>query len=244
MELLFTFRFDRPRLSVTDLTYLTGIPRPTVRRLVLELVDAGALERGEDGHFTVGVRLWQLGTVAPLTEALRATAQPFMEDLYAALQQHVQLAILDGQEAVIIERLSAPGAVGLTSRVGGRLPLHCSGVGKVLLSHGGSELIDRVLANPLRRYTSCTLLDPAKLRGQLAECRRDGMATVHGELTDEADSVATRIVDANGRVVAALSVVVRAGSVEHRAVLPSVMASGLGISRRLGWRPGVHVRGR
>jgi DNA-binding IclR family transcriptional regulator len=70
------------------------------------------------------------------------------------------------------------------------------------------------------------------------------MATVHGELTDEADSVATRIVDANGRVVAALSVVVRAGSVERRAVLPSVMASGLGISRCLGWRPGVHVRGK
>jgi DNA-binding IclR family transcriptional regulator len=244
MELLFTFRSDRPRLSVAELTHLTGMPRPTVRRLVLELVDVGALERGEDGRFTVGVRLWQLGTVAPLTETLRTTAQPFMEDLYAALQQHVQMAILEGQEAVLIERLSAPGAVGLTSHVGGRLPLHCSGVGKVLLSHARNEVVDRVLASPLRRYTSSTLVDQAKLREQLAACRRDGTATVHGELTAEADSVATRIVDANGRVVAALSVVIKAGSAERREVVPSLLASGFGISRRLGWRPGVRVRER
>ncbi|MFI7704251.1 hypothetical protein [Nonomuraea sp. NPDC049480] len=57
-----------------------------------------------------------------------------------------------------------------------------------------------------------------------------------------ADSVATRIVDGAGRVVAALSVVLRAGSVKHQAALPSVLASGLGISRQLGWRPGIRVR--
>jgi DNA-binding IclR family transcriptional regulator len=67
---------------------------------------------------------------------------------------------------------------------------------------------------------------------------------VHGELTAEADSVATRIVDANGRVVAALSVVIKAGSAERREVVPSLLASGFGISRRLGWRPGVRVRER
>jgi DNA-binding IclR family transcriptional regulator len=244
MEVLFAFRFDRPCLTIADLTHLTGIPHPTVRRLLLELVEAGALVRQEDGRFTVGVRLWQLGTLAPLTESLRTMAQPFMEDLYGALRQHVQLAVLDGQEAVIIERMSAPDAVGLTSQVGGKLPLHCSGVGKVLLGHGGPELIERVLASPLRRYTSRTVMDPAKLRAQLADGRRTGIATVRGELTDEADSVATRIIDAAGSVVAALSVVVRAGSVKHQAALPTVVASGLGISRRLGWQPGVHVRER
>ena len=242
LEVLFTFRSDRPRLSVADLTYLTGIPRQTVRRLVMELVDAGALERDEDGQFTVGVRLWQLGTLAPLPEFLRVTALPFMDDLGAALRQHVQLAILDGREAVVIEGLPAPRAVELASRVGGRLPLHCSGVGKVLLSHGGTELIEGVLGRPLRRYTTRTIIDPAGLRAELAACRQLGTATVRGELTDEADSVATRIIDANGCVVAALSVVMRAGSVEHRTVLPPVLASGLEISRRLGWRPGVQVR--
>ncbi len=242
LDILFAFRPDHPDLSLADLVRLTGIPHPTARRLALELAEAGALERREDGRFTVGLRLWQLGTLAPLTESLRTMAQPFMEDLHSALQQHVQLAVLEGHEAVIIERLSAPHALGLVSQVGGRLPLHCSGVGKVLLSHGGPELIDSVLNGELRRYTPRTVLDPAELRNEIAECRRTGTAAVRGELSEEADSVATRIVDGRGRVVAALSVVLQAGSVKHHATLPSVLASGLGISRQLGWRPGVRVR--
>jgi DNA-binding IclR family transcriptional regulator len=62
---------------------------------------------------------------------------------------------------------------------------------------------------------------------------------VREELTPQVESVATRIMNADGRVVAALSVVVRSGSVPLRTVIPSVLASGLGISRRLGWRPGL-----
>ncbi|MER7692481.1 IclR family transcriptional regulator [Streptomyces sp. NPDC097610] len=240
--MLFAFQPERSVLSLADLVRKTGMPQATVRRLVLELSDFGVLNRRPDGRFTVGLRLWQLGTLAPLTEPLRTLAQPFLEDLYTALHQHVQLAVLEGQEAVIIERLSAPEALELVSQVGGRLPLHCSGVGKVLLSHGGTELIETVLSGELREYTPRSIVAPSALRKEIADCRRTGTAVVRGELTPGADSVATRIVDGEGRVVAALSVVVRADSVKHQAVLPSVTASGLGISRLLGWRPGVKVR--
>jgi DNA-binding IclR family transcriptional regulator len=244
LELLFSFGPDNPDLSMAELTRMTGMSHATVRRLVMEMVGAGALERREDGRLTIGLRLWQLGTLAPLTESLRTLAQPFMEDLYTALQQHVQIAVLEGEEAVIIERLSAPHAVELTSQIGGRLPLHCSGVGKVLLAHAGDDLIDTVLTNRLRRYTSRTLVDASVLRREIAACRRTGTASVRRELTEGADSIATRIVDAEGRVVAALSVVVRTGSVKHHTALPTVVASGLGLSRMLGWRPGVRVRTR
>lgn len=242
LEVMFAFQPDHSALSLADLVRKTGMPHATVRRLVMELTDWGALDRRPDGRFTVGLRLWQLGTLAPLTEPLRTLAQPFLEDLYTALHQHVQLGVLEGQEVVIIERLSAPDAPGLVSQVGGRLPLHCSGVGKVLLSHGGTELIETVVSGELRRYTSRSIVAPAALREEIAECRRTGTAMVRGELTSDADSVATRIVNGEGHVVAALSVVVRADSVKHRAVLPSVIASGLGISRLLGWRPGVKIR--
>jgi DNA-binding IclR family transcriptional regulator len=244
LELLFSFAPDNPDLSMAELTRMTGMSHATVRRLLMELVDFGALERREDGRLTIGLRLWQLGTLAPRTEVLRTLAQPFLEDLYAALHQHVQLAVLEGEEAVVIERLSSPHAVELVSQVGGRLPLHCSGVGKVLLAHGGEELVDTVLTGRLRRYTSRTLVDPAVLRREIAACRRTGTASVRSELTQGADSVATRIIDGQGRVVAALSVVVRTGSVRHHAALPTVVAGGLGLSRMLGWRPGVRVRTR
>ncbi|WP_131735828.1 IclR family transcriptional regulator [Actinomadura roseirufa] len=242
LEVLFAFQPGQSVLSLADLVRTTGLPHATVRRLAMELTEAGALSRRHDGRFTIGLRLWRLGTLAPLTESLRTKAQPFMEDLYTALHQHVQLAVLDGTEAVIIERLSAPRAPGLVSQVGGRLPLHCSGVGKVILAHGGTGLIDAVLAGGLRRYTPETVVDPAALRAELAECRRTGTAVVRGELTPGADSIAARVVDGEGRVVAALSVVVRSGSVNHQAALPTLVASGLGVSRVLGWRPGVRIR--
>lgn len=242
LRVLFAFTTERPNLSLADLARVTGLPHPTVRRLAMELSGAGVLHRRGDGRFEIGLRLWQLGTLAPFTESLRTTAQPFIEDLHAALHQHVQLAVLEGHEAVVIERLSAPTAPSLVSQVGGRLPLHCSGVGKVLLGHAGAELIERVLSGPLRRYTPKTNVDPAALRKELAACRRTGTATVRGELSADDDSVATRIMDGDGRVVAALSVVVRAGTVAHRAALPSVVASGLGVSRVLGWRPGIRVQ--
>lgn len=246
LEVLFAFRPGHTRLTLAELTRRTGLPRATVRRLAYELVAAGALDRAPGGVLSVGTRLWQLGTLAPLTEPLRAVALPFMEDLHTALQQHVQLAVLEGHEAVVVERLSAPSAVGLASQVGGALPLHCSAVGKVLLAHGDAALLDALVERGLRRYTPRTVTDPVQLRRELADCRRTGTAIVREELTPEGDSVATRIVDADGRVVAALSVVVRTGSVPLTAAVPSVVTSGLGISRRLGWTPdaGVHPAGR
>ena len=242
LSLLFSFGPGEAELSVAQLARKAGLPHPTARRLVLELAKAGALEQRPDGRFTVGLRLWQLGTLAPLTESLRTMALPYMEDLHAALHQHVQLAVLEGTDAVIIERLSVPTAVGLVSRVGGRLPLHCSGVGKVLLSHGGADLAREVLNGELRRFSPRTVTEPDALRRELAECRRTGTAQVCGELTEGADSIATRIMNGEGRVVAALSVVVRQGSVSPRTVLPTVITSGLAISRRLGWRPGFRIR--
>ncbi len=215
LQVLFAFQPEESDLSLAELERKTGLPHATVRRLVMELTNAGALNRRSDGRLTIGLRLWQLGTL---------------------------VAVLEGQEAVVIDRLSAPKALGLVSQVGGRLPLHCSGVGKVLLSHAGDELVESVLCGQLRRYTPQTTIDPEALRRELAECRRTGTATVHEELTPGADSVAARIVDGEGRAVAALSVIVRSGSVKQQAALPSVIASGLGISRLLGWRPGIKIR--
>src|SRR6266536_1960104 len=223
LEVLFAFAPGHSRLTLAELTRHTGMPQATVRRLALELVQAGALDMASDGALTVGTRLWQLGTLAPLTEPLRTVAQPFMEDLYTALHQHVQLAVLEGREAVIVERLSKPGAIGL-------------------VSHADSALFDALTEPGLSRYTPHTITDPARLRRELGDCRRTGTAIVREELSPRAESVATRIMDAEGRVVAALSVVVRSSSVALRAVMPSVVASGLGISRRLGWTPDVGVR--
>ncbi|MGW0582177.1 IclR family transcriptional regulator domain-containing protein, partial [Streptomyces sp. NPDC002920] len=72
-----------------------------------------------------------------------------MEDLHAATQQHVQLAVLDGTDALVVERISTTGAVPVVSGVGGRLPLHASAVGQMLLAHAGEELFGEVVRHGL-----------------------------------------------------------------------------------------------
>ena len=241
-DLLSAFRPGHSRLTLADLTRETGLPHPTVRRLALDLAQAGALDRAPDGSFTIGIRMWQLGTLAPLSMPLRTVALPFMEDLHTALRQHVQLAVLQGTEAILVERMSAGDAVGVISRVGGRLPLHSSGVGKILLAHAPPGLVDQVIGQGLTAHTQHTITDPRRLRQALEECRKTGVALVHEETTPRADSVATRIMNADGQVIAALSVVVRTGSADLRTVRPAVIASGLAVSRRLGWAPLAGVR--
>jgi DNA-binding IclR family transcriptional regulator len=234
LAVMFAFRPGSARLSLADLTRRTGMPHATVRRMVLELLAAGVLEQAEDGTYAVGLKVWELGTLAPRSLPLRGVAFPFMEDLHEALRQHVQLAVLDGLEAVIVERMSSSAALGLVSQVGGRLPLHSSGVGKVLLAHSGPDLFDQITAAGLKAYTPATITDPDTLRADLAECRRTGFAIVREETSTQAQSVATRITGPSGEIVAALSVVVAAGTVNLNSVIPAVIAAGRGISRGLG----------
>jgi DNA-binding IclR family transcriptional regulator len=241
-DILFAFDSGHTELSLSDLVRRTGMPHATARRLALELTEVGALERGPDNMFCIGLSLWRLGTLHPRAEALRTAAHPFVEDLSTALHQHVQLAVLQSDKAVVIERLSGPNAIELKSQIGGFLPLHCSGVGKVLLAHSSPTFIDQVLSDRLRRFTRKTIVDPEVLRRELAFCRATGTVVVNEELSEGAQSVATRVVDHRGVVVAALSVVVSAGSIKLQAALPTLVASGLGISRALGWKPGIAIR--
>lgn len=241
-DVLYAFRPGRSRMTLADLTRATGLPHATVRRLAMELVDAGALDRTPDGRFSVGIRMWQLGALAPLSVPLRTVALPYMEDLNTALRQHVQLAVLDETEAVLIERISVGDAVPVVSRVGGRLPLHSTGVGRVLLAHAEPALAELVVEQALTAFTPRTLTNSPQLEQALEECRQTGVTLVRGETSLGTDSVATRIINTDGEVIAALSVVVRAGSVDLRTVKPAVIAAGLAVSRRLGWQPSVGIR--
>lgn len=234
VRVMFSFDAEHDRLSLAELTRRTGMAHATVRRLVHELVAAGVLEQTEDRRFVVGLKLWELGTLSPRSMPLRAAALPFMEDLHAALRQHVQLAVAEGLEAVVVERISAPTALGLVSQVGGRLPLHSSGVGKVLLAHGGVELFEQLTAQGLRAYTPNTITDPELLRADLAECRRTGFAVVREETSPGAQSAAVPVFGPGGTVMAALSVVVAVDTVNLNAVVPALVAAGRGISRGMG----------
>jgi DNA-binding IclR family transcriptional regulator len=234
LRLLEAFTAERPELALTDLSRRADLPLTTTHRLVGELATWGALERGEDGRYRIGLRLWEVGALAPRGLGLRESAMPFLEDLYEVTKQNVQLAVLDGTEVVYVERISGRGAVNVITRVGGRLPLHATGVGLALLAHADPELQEQVLAAPLKRYTAKTMCGPDELRRALAEVRRTGVAVSDGQIELIALSVAAPVHGPRGDVVAALSVVVPAATSDARAYVPVVRAAARGISRVLG----------
>jgi DNA-binding IclR family transcriptional regulator len=233
LAVLGAFSRERPALGLSEIARAVGVPLSTAHRLVAELCVWGGLERGDDGRYRVGLRVWELGALAPRGLGLREAALPFMEDLYEVTHENIQLAVRDDTELVFVERLAARDAVDVLTRVGGRFALPPTGVGLILLAHAPLDVQERVLAAPLRRYTRLTLVDPRELRRVLADVRRTGVAVSDRQVTMDAVSVAAPIL-ARGEVIAALSVVVRGSSAAAvRSLTPGVRAAARGISRTL-----------
>ncbi|GAA3879923.1 IclR family transcriptional regulator [Saccharothrix violaceirubra] len=234
--LLAVFTAQRPVASLSDLSRGCGLPLSTTHRLVRELVAWRALERRPDGRYAIGLRLWELGVLSPGSRDLRERAVPFLEDLYEVTRHNVQLAIRDDLDTLYVERLSGPNAVSILTRTGDRLPLHATGVGLVLLANAPADVRQRVLDGPLKRFTARTITTAAKLRETLAQVRRDDYAVSDRQIEMTTYSVAAPVRDASGEVVAAVSVVVPAGT-RRETVLPAVRTCGLALSRELGNRP-------
>ncbi|MFC5907557.1 IclR family transcriptional regulator [Streptacidiphilus monticola] len=244
LDVLAAFAHEHPALTLTQLARRADLPLPTAHRLVAALTEWGALERDDSGRYHIGLRLWEVAALAPRGVALREIALPFLEDLYEATHENVHLAVRDGLQVVYLERLSGRSAVGVHSRVGARWPLHATGVGLVLLAHGGSELQERYCAGELASFTPYTVTDPARLRRMLAEVRRSGCAVSDRQITDDALSVAAPVRGARGDVVAAVSVVVPVAAARTPALVPAVRLAARGISRSLGWQPAPGPAGR
>jgi DNA-binding IclR family transcriptional regulator len=234
LALFSAFSVTKPELSLNELAERAEIPLSTAYRLVTELVAWGALERVDGGGYRIGVRLWEIGSLAPRTAGVREIARPFMQDLYVATRENVQLAVLGGQEALYIERVTGRHAVGTKVRKGGRLPLHATGAGKVLLAYAPKQLLSNLVAAGLRRYTPHTIVAPGHLTRELAEIRRTGVGYAREELTLGSVSVASPIFNGDGTVAAALSIVVRSTGADLARLAPAVRTAALCASRRMG----------
>ncbi len=232
VRILQQFGPDTPVLRVSEVARRTELHLATASRLVEEMVRLGLLARDADRRVRIGLRLWELASRTPPTLGLREAAMPYLEDLHAVSGHHAQLAVLDDGEALFVERLSAPGAVVNITTIAGRLPLHASSSGLVLLAHAPAELQERILAGPLKRYTGHTPGSPAALRSMLAEIRRAGFVSCPGFIDAHATGIAAPIRDAGGRVVASLGVVIPNDD-EARSQIPAVRAAARGVTRAL-----------
>ncbi|BCB91218.1 IclR family transcriptional regulator domain-containing protein [Phytohabitans suffuscus] len=195
------------RLNLSEIAHRADLPLATAHRHVRELVDWHALERREDGTYQIGPRLWHLGLLSPMHADLREVALPHTQDLCAATSDTVHLAVRDGARALYVERLGGVRSVRVVSRPGGLLPLHATGVGKVLLAWAPPQVRREALAGA-QRLTPHTVVDPARLAAQLSGIRRTGVAWTREEMALGASSLAVAVRGPGGGVVAAVGLVV------------------------------------
>jgi DNA-binding IclR family transcriptional regulator len=231
LALLAAFDADHRRLTLSELAERAVLPLPTAHRLVGELVTWGALTRNRTGHYAIGRRLWDLGLLAPAQTGLRELASPYLHDLSGATLATEHLAVRDGTEVLYLDRLRGNTSVPITSTIGSRLPMHATGVGKVLLAHAPDDVQQHVLAH-LTRITAYTITQPGLLRRQLARVLRDDYATTVEEMSLGGCSVAVPV-RSGPRVVASLGIVVPSLRTDRSRLVSALQVAARGIGRLL-----------
>ena len=235
LAVLDAFDAAAPRLSLSEIAERSGTPLTTAHRLLAELTGWGALVRRADGRYEIGPKLWDLGLLAPVQLELRQIAAPFLSDVHTTIRDTVHLAVRDGLSALYVERISGRESVPVVSSVGSRLPLHATGVGKVLLAAAPPEVELEVLRT-LTRITRNTVVEPGRLRRELTEIRRRRYARTSEEMSAGAASLAVPVqVEGRGGpvVVAALGIVVPPQRRDLLRLVPVLEVAARGIGREL-----------
>lgn len=232
LTILDTFDAQHRRQSLTAISRRSKLPLTTTHRLVNDLEHHGALVRRLDGDYEIGSKLWRIGILAAVHADLREVALPYMEDLYQLANDAVQIAVLDGFRCLIVERIAGSRTIEVLSKPGRRLPLHATGVGKVLVAFGNDELQEAVI-NSLDRFTGKTVTDPESFREQLREIRQRGFAQTEAELADGTNSLAAPIRGNNGQVIAALGLITPADKQVISRMAPILQVTAAALSKKL-----------
>ena len=232
IAVLDTFTSTHRRQSLASIARRSQLPLTTVHRLVHELEKQSALIRGADGDYEIGSKIWRLGILASVHTELREVALPYMEDVYELGNNAVQIAVLDGLRCLVVDRIAGSRTMSVQSRPGSRLPLHATGVGKVLLAFGGQELQNAVLGS-LDRYTPTTITDARELGDQLKSIKSQGFAVTRAELAAGATSIAVPLRGKGGKVIAALGIVSPSGNTEILRMVPGLQVTAAALSKKL-----------
>ena len=235
VAVLFAFTANDQQLSLAELGRRTGLAKATAHRVVSDLVRARMLERTTNGY-RLGGRVFELGMRASVERRLLEVATPFMEELRERTRETVHLGLLEGREVVYVAKIGGHGQAPSPSRLGGRMPLHCTAIGKTLLAHSPPQLLRDVVAGGLERRTPRTLVAPGLLRRQLDRVIESGVAFEYEESAVGIVCLAAPVLDAEGRPVAAISVTGRVGRFEPERHAGAVRAAADGVAAILARR--------
>lgn len=230
LSVILAFAARRPLLTLAQLARVTGLSRPTVRRLVLTLERLGYV-RAEGRAFALTPRVLALGHAFTSSLSLTDVAHGPMSAVAERAGHTCSLVALDGDDAVFLYRVPPRGGVPLLSTI--RMPAFATAAGRVLLA-GQPEV---TLTGPYPQLTPSTVTDPARLADIVADARESGWAIVDQEYEEGVRSLAAPVRDSAGWVVAALGMSVPAAVAPARLrdeYLPLLRSGATAVSTALG----------
>ena len=239
-DILEAFLWLGPELGVSELARAIGLTKATTHRLLASLRNREFVAQDPNSRrYRLGMRLWELGTVARSSMDWLAEAKPELETLAGETGETAHLAVLDDDQVLYVDKVESGHSLRMPSQVGRRLPAHCTGVGKALLAFLSEERLATLIEHRgLPRFTAHTIDDAAALRAVLAAIREAGFATDDEEIEDGLRCIAAPVRDHTGSVIAALSIagpMSRIPEEDTPRLAKRVIAAADGISARLGY---------
>jgi IclR family transcriptional regulator, pca regulon regulatory protein len=206
LSVLKVFDERHERLSLSDVARIAGMPRASARRALLTLQSLGYVE--SNGRlFSLSPQVLTLARAYLASSPVPRIAQGFLENVSESLGASCSLSILHDEEAIYIARSTKKRIGSLHRDVGAHLPAHCTSMGRVLLAALSGKELDAFLArSKLQSFTPYTVTDRVELRALIEKVRRNGYAIVDQELEVDLRAVAVPVLNAAGRVIAAMNV--------------------------------------
>lgn len=213
--------------SLQGLVEQTGLPKPTLHRMLQQLEAGGLLQREVDGrHYGMGTRLRRLAESLLLNDSLHGARHSVLRRLVEEVGESCNITALSGSEVIYLDRVETAAPLRFYLHPGSRVPVHCSASGKIFLAQMGAAQRQRLLANgPLDAYTPKTLTDPALIEDEIARVRQDGFAVDNEEFLPGLLCIAALVPSASGPsnlCVALQAPVMRLDLAKARTLLPAL----------------------
>jgi IclR family transcriptional regulator, KDG regulon repressor len=202
------FGLDRPELNVRDIAEKTGLHKSTAHRILMALHHNGLVEQdAPSGRYHLGLQLVKLGEHALQRLDVRVVARPHLEELAGQSKETVHLAVMDGDQVVMLDRVDGPHALATPSLPGRLFPAHCTSLGKAILAGMDDVDVVRLLGSrPLKRHTARTITSVEALLAELRTVRKKGYATAEEELEVGLCTVGAVVRGHSGAILGAVSI--------------------------------------
>jgi len=217
------FREQSDRLTLSDVSRITGLSRASVRRSLLTLQALGYAQ-SSGRYFSLSPQVLTLAQAYLSSSPVPRVAQGFLEKVSETLGESCSLSILHHDEVIYIARSARKRIGSLHRDVGTHLPAHCTSMGRVLLAALSEKELDAFLSKAeLASFTRYTIIDKDELRSVLDRVRRDNYCLVDEELEIDLRTLAIPIHNAAGRVIAAMNVGARASQTTAAQMLDTFL---------------------